>query len=302
MTRQVQGLAPTLLCLTHVAVKRSHGPATRVRDLGAMALCRQCNTRVDSRSKHLAPTSRPLEEQAASINVGGHQAARCRDGALSAHQGHDRGRMEDHRGGPPRSGNSPPRQRPGVPRGANDRVEQGEPRGGRSGSWSRTCRTTMKGCETEIAAPRDLGREAATATATDNTQDAAGRRHTPQAHDPGAAHAAGAENEAETGAAPRADTGAGTQAWTAARNAVAPATARRVETRRGPGAETKGAAEAGVVAETAGLRTVTVTCGERTSPRGCPPHMPRSGTTCPAVPAERPAARSLGNYTKRQAE
>ena len=44
-------------------------------------------------------------------------------------QGHDSGRTDDHDHGSHLPGNSwPPRQGPGVPRGANDRVEQREPR------------------------------------------------------------------------------------------------------------------------------------------------------------------------------
>ena len=62
-----------------------------------------------------------------------------------------------------------------------------------------------------------------------------------------------------------------------ARNAPRAAAARRVETRRSPGAETKGAAEARATAETAGPRLGTVKRGERMSPRGFPPHMPGKG-------------------------
>ena len=50
-TGQVQGLVPTALCTTDVTGKRSEGPATRVRDLGDMALCQHCDTRIDSRSE-----------------------------------------------------------------------------------------------------------------------------------------------------------------------------------------------------------------------------------------------------------
>ena len=150
---------------------------------------------------------------------------------------------------------------------------------GKPWEFEQNLRTAMTGSETEIPALRDGGRKTATATATatatDNTEDAARRRHTPKGRDPGAAHAMGAETGVETGAATRAETGAGTQGGTAARNAAA--AAKGVETRGGPGAATKGAAEAGAAAETAGLRQVTVTRGERTSPRGCPPHMPCSG-------------------------
>ena len=55
------------------------------------------------------------------------------------------------------------------------------------------------------------------------------------------------------------------------------AAATRVETRRSPGAETRGAAEAGATAETAGPRLGIVMRGERTSPRGFRPHKPSSG-------------------------
>ena len=141
------------------------------------------------------------------------------------------------------------------------------------GSFSRTFWTTMKGRETENPAPRDRGRETTTATTIDNTEDAAGRRHTPKGRDPGAAHAVLAETGAETGAATRAETGAGNQARTAARNAAA----RRVTTRGGPGVETKGATEAGAAVKTAGPRPVTVTCGEHTSPKRRSPHMSHNG-------------------------
>ena len=101
------------------------------------------------------------------------------------------------------------------------------------GSSSRTCRKTTKGSGTETPALRTEGRETTTATVTvtADTEDAAGRRHTPEESDLGAAHAVGAETEVETGAATRAETGVGTRVEAAARNQAGAAAAKRAESK-----------------------------------------------------------------------
>ena len=141
------------------------------------------------------------------------------------------------------------------------------------GSSSRPCRTTTKGIETETPSLRNEGRDTATTTVTADTEDTAGRRHTLQESDPGAAHAV----RAETGAATRVQTGAGTRARAAARNAAGAAAPRRAETRRSLGDETEGATKAGATAETAGPRVGTIKRGEGTSPIGFPPLMRSNG-------------------------
>ena len=118
--------------------------------------------------------------------------------------------------------------------------------------------------------PEKRGGETATATVTADTEGTAGRKYTPQESDPGAAHAVGAATRGETGAATTAERGAETRAGTAARNVAGAAAARRVETRRSPGDETKGEAEVGATAESAGPRPGTVKRGERTRPKRIP--------------------------------
>ena len=95
-------------------------------------------------------------------------------------------------------------------------------------------------------------------------------------------------------AATRAETSAGTRAETAARNAAGAATTRRAETRRSPGDETKGAAEAGATAGTASPRQGTANRGGGYEPQRIPPR------TCPAMARASAAAPTLAAADRRR--
>ena len=150
---------------------------------------------------------------------------------------------------------------------------------GKPWSSSTTFQKTTKGSGTETPARRSEDRVTATVTVTvtADTHNAAGRRHTPQEGDHGAAPEPGAETEAETGAATRAMTGAVTRADAAARNTAVGAAATRAATRRSPRDKTNDADEAGATAKTARPRQGRAKRGGGRNPRGFPPRMPSNG-------------------------